>query len=125
MDEPLPDNRISRDRLPPSGAFQAHPPVPSGLAASVDDDARNESRQRSSRETRLTFLLVAVFAGSFVFFLNFVSLGIFFYVMVAVFAIVGVGFLHYVLWGYSLSQQCAEEMHHEQLKQQQEMDEHL
>jgi Flp pilus assembly protein TadB len=125
MDEPLPDDRISRDRLPPSGAFQAHPPVPNLLAASVDDDARNESRQRSTRETRLTFLLVAVFAGSFVFFLNFVSLGIFFYVIVAVLAIVGVGFLHYVLWGYSLSQELAEQMHREQLKQQQEMGERL
>jgi Flp pilus assembly protein TadB len=125
MDEPLPDNRFSRDRLPPSGAFQAHPPQPSQLAASADGDTRDESRRRSSRETRLTFLLVAVFAGSFVFFLNFVSLGIFFYVIVAVLAIVGVGFLHYVLWGYSLSQELAEQMHREQLKQQQEKDERL
>jgi len=125
MDEPLPDNRFSRDRLPPSGAFQAHAPQPSPLATSADVEARDESPRRSGRETWLTFMLVAVFAGSFVFFLNLVSLGMFFYVIVAVLAIVGVGFLHYVLWGYSLSQECAEQMHQEQLKQQQEREEHF
>src|SRR5262245_47441545 len=98
MDEPLPDNRFSRDLLPPSGAFQAHPPQPSPLATSADIEARDQSARRSGRETWLTFMLVAVFAGSFVFFLNLVSLGMFFYVIVAVVAIVGVGFLHYVLW---------------------------
>src|SRR6266496_3853617 len=125
MDEPLPDDRISRDRLPPSGAFQAHPPVPSKLAAPVDGDANDELRQRSGRDTWLSFLLVALLGAVFVFFLNLVSLGVFFYVIVAVVGIMAVGFLHYVLWGYSLSEELAEQMQQERLKQQREMDESL
>ena len=59
------------------------------------------------------------------FFLNFVSFGIFFYVLAAVAAIMAVGFLHYVLWGYNLSEDVAEEMQLERLKQQQEMENHF
>ena len=125
MDEPLPDNRFSRDRLPPSGAFQAHPPEPSKLAAPVDGDANDELRRRSGRDAWLSFLLVALLGGAVVFFLNLVSLGIFFYVIVAVVGIMAVGFLHYVLWGYSLSEELAEQMQQERLKQQCEMDDSL
>ena len=73
----------------------------------------------------LAFMLVALFGGIFSFFLYFVSLGIFLYVFLAVGGIMAVGFLHYVLWGYDMSEQVAEEMHRERLKQQQEIDEQM
>jgi Ca2+/Na+ antiporter len=80
---------------------------------------------RSGRESALSFMLVILLGGMFFFFLNFVSFGIFFYVLAAVVGITAIGFLHYVLWGYDLSEEVAEEMQRERLKQQQEMDEHL
>lgn len=73
----------------------------------------------------LAFLLVALLGGIFFVFLNLVTFGIFFYVLAAVVGIMAVGFLHYVLWGYDMSEEVAEEMHREQLKQQREMDERL
>lgn len=80
---------------------------------------------RSGRETALGFMLVALLAGIFLFFLNLVSFGIFFYVIAAVVGIMAVGFLHYVVWGYDLSEEVAEEAHQERLKQQPENEEHF
>jgi len=73
----------------------------------------------------LSFMLVALLGGMSFAFLNFVSFNIFFYVLAAVVGIMAVGFLHYVLWGYDLSEDVAEDMQRERLKQQQEMDERL
>lgn len=70
-------------------------------------------------------MLVALLGGMFFVFLNLVTFGIFFYVLAAVVGIMAIGFLHYVLWGYDYSEEVAEEMHRERLKQQQEMDERL
>lgn len=81
--------------------------------------------QRTGRETMLGFMLVALFGGIIFFFLYFVSLGVFLYVFIAVVGITAIGFLHYVLWGYDLSEDVQEEMHRERLIQQQEMDERL
>jgi hypothetical protein len=78
---------------------------------------------RSSRENFLTFALVAVLGGAFFVFLNLVSFGIFFYVLAAVVGIAALGFLHYVVWGYDLSEEVAEERKREWLKQQADMDE--
>ena len=78
---------------------------------------------RSGRETLLSFMLVILLGGMVFFFLNFVAFGIFFYVFAAVVGITAVGYLHYVLWGYDLSEDVAEEMQRERLKQQQELDE--
>lgn len=61
------------------------------------------------RETFLTLTLVAVLGSTIAFFLNLVSMGIFAYVLVAVLAFTAIGFLHYVLWGYALSQETAGE----------------
>ena len=87
--------------------------------------SRPRWERRSGRDTWLSFLLVALLGGAVVFFLNLVSLGVFFYVIVAVVGIMAVGFLHYVLWGYSLSEELAEQMQQERLKQQREIDESL
>ena len=73
----------------------------------------------------LGFLLVALLGGIFFVFLNLVTFGIFFYVLAAVVGIMTIGFLHYVLWGYDLSEEVAEDMQRERLKQQQELDDRL
>ena len=98
-----------------------------GLPPAVETGVRDglPSVARNGRETMLSFMLVAVFGGAIFFFLNFVALGIFVYVIGAVVGVTAVGFLHYVLWGYDLSEEVAEEMQRERLKQQQEMDERL
>jgi len=73
----------------------------------------------------LGFLLVALLGGIFFVFLNLVTFGIFFYVLAAVVGIMTIGFLHYVLWGYDLSEEVAEDMQRERLQQQQELDDRL
>jgi len=80
---------------------------------------------RSGRDTMLGFLLVALLGGIFFVFLNLVTFGIFFYVLAAVVGIMTIGFLHYVLWGYDLSEKVAEDMQRERLQQQQELDDRL
>ena len=85
----------------------------------------DEKSPRSGRETMLSLMLVLLLGGIFFLFLNFVAVGIFFYVAAAVAGITAIGFLHYVLWGYDLSEEVAEEMQRERLKQQQEMDERM
>jgi hypothetical protein len=69
------------------------------------------------RETLLTFSLVVILGGTFVFFLNLVSLGIFAYVLAAIVGIAAVGFLHYAVWGYTLSQQVAGEREEQRIKE--------
>jgi hypothetical protein len=68
------------------------------------------------RETLVTFSLVAILGGAFVFFLNLVSLGIFAYVIAAIVGIAAIGFLHYAIWGYALSQQVAGEREEQRIK---------
>ena len=80
---------------------------------------------RTNRETALSFMLVLLLSGMFFMFPNFVAFGLFFYVLAAVAGITTIGFLHYVLWGYDLSEDVAEEMQRERLQQQQELDERL
>lgn len=79
-----------------------------------DPDIR---KHNTGRESALTFTLVAVLGGAFVFFLNMVSLGVFFYVVAAIFGMVAIGYVHYVLWGHSMSQDVAGEREEELLKQ--------
>jgi hypothetical protein len=71
---------------------------------------------KKGRETLLTFSLVAILGGAFLFFLNLVSLGIFAYVIAAVIGIAAIGFLHYAIWGYALSQQVAGEREEQRIK---------
>ena len=54
--------------------------------------------------------------GAFLFFLNLVSLGIFAYVIAAIIGIAAIGFLHYAIWGYALSQQVAGEREEQRIK---------
>ena len=84
---------------------------------------REPDIRRSGRETFLAFMLVAILGAMVFAFLNLVSFGIFFYVLAAVVGITAVGFLHYVIWGYDLSEEVAEDRQRELLKDQQEMDE--
>ncbi len=105
---------------PETAVYAGRPPADETAARS-----RLPSIQRSNRETMLSFMLVALLGGMSFAFLNFVSFNIFFYVLAAVVGIMAVGFLHYVLWGYDLSEDVAEDMQRERLKQQQEMDERL
>jgi hypothetical protein len=80
-------------------------------------------RRNRSRETFLVVSLVLLVGGVIAFTLVFVSMGVFFYVLLAVPIFVVVGFLHYVLWGYSLSQETAGERKQMQLQEEQEDDE--
>ena len=68
------------------------------------------------RETVLTLSLVAILGGAFIFFLNLVSLGIFAYVIAAIVGIAAIGFLHYAIWGYVLSQEVAGEREEQRIK---------
>lgn len=78
--------------------------------------------RNKSRETLVTLVFVVIGGGALVFFLNFVTFGVFFYVMAAVFGLVIVGYLHYVLWGHALSQEVAGEREEQQIKEQMESD---
>ncbi|MCI0683128.1 MAG: hypothetical protein L0Y71_13585 [Gemmataceae bacterium] len=124
MDERLCDPKVGQ-------ALRADSPGPTSITAAKPGQpgkAESETDQpiaRSGRETMLAFALVALLGGMFFVFLNLVTFGIFFYVLAAVVGIMAIGFLHYVLWGYDLSEEVAEEMQRERLKQQQEMDERL
>jgi hypothetical protein len=70
----------------------------------------------------LAFVLVFLLGGAIFFFLNFVSFGIFFYVLIAVAAITMVGFLHYALWGHALTQEVAGEREEQQLRERMDAD---
>lgn len=83
-----------------------------------------EPARNKGRETVLTIALTFVMGGAFFFFLNLVSLGVFFYVLAAVFGMTAVGFLHYVLWGYAFSQEVAGEREEEELRRRLEAEEH-
>jgi hypothetical protein len=63
----------------------------------------------SGRESLLTVVLTGLVAGGILFFLILVSGGFFFYVVLAVAAMVGLGFFHYMAWGYSMTQEVMEE----------------
>lgn len=107
-----------RPGVPPGG-----PHVHAGLPPDHERRRSGEPAPRSGRETVLGFVLVAVLGGTIIFFLNFVSFGIFSYVLCAALAVTAVGFLHYLLWGYALSQELAEEMHRARLERERQLDE--
>jgi hypothetical protein len=86
-------------------------------------DAIMEPAPKNKRESMLTIILVTVFGGGVFFFLNFVSLGIFSYVIGIVAAIAIVGTLHYIFWGFDLTQETAGEREEAELKARLEMEE--
>jgi hypothetical protein len=67
-------------------------------------------------------MLTFLFAAGFLAVLNFITFGVIFHVLVAVVGIALVGFLHYLLWGQSLSQEVAGEREEEELRRLQEED---
>ena len=75
------------------------------------------------RENFLTVFLALMLGAIFLFFLYLLTLGFMFYVVVAIFGMVFVGYLHYALWGYALSQQTAGEREEELIKQRMEAEE--
>jgi len=66
-------------------------------------------RPTPPRETMLTLLLTALGAGAFLVFLILISGGFFFYVVLAAAAITGLGFFHYLLWGYAMTRDVTAE----------------
>jgi hypothetical protein len=69
-----------------------------------------------NRETILTLMLMALLAGALFFFLIVLSGGLLVFLAAAVFAIALVGLLHYVLWGYTLSQEVAGDREEEEVR---------
>lgn len=69
----------------------------------------NQSPQSQRRESILTLVLTGLAAGGALFFLVLISGGFFFYVALSAACIFAVGFLHYMLWGYAMTQEVAEE----------------
>jgi polyferredoxin len=74
------------------------------------------------RETMLTVILSGLAAGFFLFFLILVSDGLILYMVLAVAAVVALGFFHYVVWGYAMTQEVAEEQAHEAANRQAAVD---
>jgi hypothetical protein len=68
-----------------------------------------EPERNRARETVLMVSLVVLLGGTIAVTLIFVSMGVFAYVLMAVPAFALVGYLHYMLWGYSMAQQTAGE----------------
>jgi hypothetical protein len=58
-------------------------------------------REREQLATMLALMLLITFGGAFVLFLIFVSLGLFFWVLVAGAVIAAYSGLHYLIWGWS------------------------
>lgn len=68
----------------------------------------------------LALAMTALVGGCFLVFLIYASGGFFFYVLATVGLMAAVGFLHYVLWGQSLTQQVAAEKEEDELRERQE-----
>lgn len=77
---------------------------------------------RKRRETIVALALVILLGGLLVFFLNLISMGIFLYVGAAIVLMTLVGFLHYVLWGQTLTENTAGEREEADLKAKMEED---
>jgi hypothetical protein len=73
--------------------------------------------QGRGRETFLGFLLVLFMGGGFLLYLIVISGGVFLYVILAVVVIGLVGYLHYLLWGHSLTEEVAGEREEEEARQ--------
>lgn len=69
----------------------------------------SEQSSSSAASHWLTILLTLISAGGILLFLVLVSGGFFAYVLLAVFGIGAVGFLHYAVWGQALTEEVAGE----------------
>jgi high-affinity Fe2+/Pb2+ permease len=86
----------------------------------VQPNDPSEPQQR--RGNLLALMMAALFGGGFLLFLIVASGGFFVYVLGVVAVMAAVGFLHYVLWGHSLTQQVAAEKEADELRERQEAD---
>ncbi|MFO0970434.1 MAG: hypothetical protein U0793_33220 [Gemmataceae bacterium] len=78
--------------------------------------------RRKRRETILTISLVVILGGLFLFFMNLISLGIFMWVGAIIIAMGLIGFLHYVLWGQTMTENTAGEREEAELRQRLNLD---
>jgi hypothetical protein len=69
------------------------------------------------RENMLGVFLVLFFGAGFFVFLVVVTFGFFLSVLAAVVIIAVVGYFHYMLWGYSLTQEVAGEREEEEARE--------
>ena len=76
----------------------------------------HEPAPNKSRGPVVNLLLAAIPGGLFLFFLNFLTLGVFFWVVASVFGLVLLGFLHYVLWGYAFSEEVAHDQREQEIE---------
>src|SRR5262245_8209229 len=67
------------------------------------------SREREQLATMLALMLLVTFGGAFVLFLIFVSLGLFFWVLVMGAVIAAYAGLHYLVWGRSWTSSAEQE----------------
>lgn len=68
-----------------------------------------EKPEMQDRGSFLSLVLAFLGTGGFVGFLILLSNGLLLYMMLGVFCFAGVGLLHYLLWGHTMSQQVARE----------------
>jgi fatty acid desaturase len=86
-----------------------------GIPPAVQHDQRvthmmpHDNPPPQRRETMLTVVLSGLAAGACLFFLILISGGFIFYVLLAVAGIFALGFFHYLLWGYAMTQEVADE----------------
>jgi high-affinity Fe2+/Pb2+ permease len=73
------------------------------------DTPRKHHSTPAGREGLLTVILTALVAGAFLFFMILVTGGFFFYVVLSLAVMVGLGFFHYMLWGYTMTAEVADE----------------
>jgi fatty acid desaturase len=83
----------------------------------------SEKPPSRSRETMLTVFLALLLGGALLFFLYLTTMGFITYVIAAILAMVLVGYLHYALWGFSLSEETAAEHEEALLRQRREAEE--
>jgi hypothetical protein len=85
--------------------------------------AHDENPHRGRREVFLALLLVMFFGGGCVLFLTVVTGGFFLYVLAAVAGMGVFGYVHYLLWGHSMTREVAGEREEEEARERWEMEE--
>jgi predicted membrane protein len=82
-----------------------------------------EPQPGHGRENLLTVFLALLLGAVFLFFLYLLTFGFAFYIIVAVLAMVFIGYLHYAMWGFSMSEETAGEREEELIRQRMEAEE--
>lgn len=85
------------------------------------EEEKTPSQQR--RESFLTVFLALILGGASLFVLQLLTLGFVGHILTSVLAIVLLGYLHYAVWGYSMSKETAGEREEELIRQRMEAEE--